>query len=689
MRSSRNRVARRLIACVLSTFLFAASVPLHASAMPTGARRSGGYGVLAATTSAPQTVAAATQGPLTVSLEASAVAIPAGDPFGYTIKVSASEPVAYVQTRFQVYRPTGRLIFQRTRVENTFGPGATAYSFSRETDDLDLRPGAYPVEVTVKSTYEGETTETNLTTELLVYDPARPRVTAAIVARVSGQPLSGPNGKFLSDPARYTAARDDVDRVARLVLSDERVTLTLAVNPLLLEEWKRISLGYEIAGPEGVEQVPADAPAPQAFGATLQVLDQAITTGRLELTALGYSDPNLSELAARGLVRDVGPQYANGRSAIFSSLETTPSTGTVPAGLCVPPAAVSRLASSDVSYCVVSAACTRAKDTTAQPGAYRIADEQVVALVADDLATEALHAGDVDAVLTRLFARHVSTTRQPVTIVADLQPGADRADPFADTINALLEEPWVRIARANQVANAPRGTIRLTRNASSTQAPTGYWPAVAESRRWARALEAALGAAAPEVDTAHSNSLIAESSAWAGTDGAWLLAERGRDFADAATRSARSFLDKISVTIQPITLAGTKGEVPVSVANDNDRNVEVRLALSPEDGLRVTGPHIIDTTLRPQDNFFEIPVDLKNSLSGRLHVEVIAGEVVLDEATVTVKASYLDRLATIGGIVLLLGIMLAFIIRRVRAAESEDAHESEATAHEPDDGGVG
>jgi type VI protein secretion system component VasK len=42
---------------------------------------------------------------------------------------------------------------------------------------------------------------------------------------------------------------------------------------------------------------------------------------------------------------------------------------------------------------------------------------------------------------------------------------------------------------------------------------------------------------------------------------------------------------------------------------------------------------------------------------------------VLAEQTVDVRASYLDRLVIIGGIVLALVILLAFIVRRVRAAE--------------------
>jgi hypothetical protein len=71
----------------------------------------------------------------------------------------------------------------------------------------------------------------------------------------------------------------------------------------------------------------------------------------------------------------------------------------------------------------------------------------------------------------------------------------------------------------------------------------------------------------------------------------------------------------------------------------------------------------------PKDNFTEIPVDLRESLAGRIRVTVSAGGVVLERQSVTVRASYLDRLVTILGVVLVLGTLLVFVIRRVKAAE--------------------
>ena len=63
---------------------------------------------------------------------------------------------------------------------------------------------------------------------------------------------------------------------------------------------------------------------------------------------------------------------------------------------------------------------------------------------------------------------------------------------------------------------------------------------------------------------------------------------------------------------------------------------------------------------------------MRSALSSKLKVEVLAGDVVLARTTVNVQASYLDRIAIIGGIVLILGGLLIFIVRRVRGAETAD-----------------
>ena len=224
-------------------------------------------------------------------------------------------------------------------VENEAGAGTLSYPFGRELEGLELSPGSYPVLLSVTADVDGSTEETEVVTELLVYDAKTPSAAVVLAARVHGAPLYDPKGQLMIDPASPEAEkpRADVDRVAAVVLEDPGARLVIAVPPVLLAEWKRLSGGYTLASGAVVG---ADNPVPLTYAATLTRLRAAIDTGRLELVGLGYADPDLALLAQESLADDIGPQYEAGISACYASLEVTPSTGTVPAGDCVPQAAL-------------------------------------------------------------------------------------------------------------------------------------------------------------------------------------------------------------------------------------------------------------------------------------------------------------------------------------------------------------
>ncbi|MDO8987762.1 MAG: hypothetical protein Q7V14_06035, partial [Coriobacteriia bacterium] len=66
------------------------------------------------------------------------------------------------------------------------------------------------------------------------------------------------------------------------------------------------------------------------------------------------------------------------------------------------------------------------------------------------------------------------------------------------------------------------------------------------------------------------------------------------------------------------------------------------------------------------------PVDLGQSLSGKLTVQLYAEDLLINEKVVAVRASFLDRLVLIGGLALVLVGMLLFIRRRVRSVARAD-----------------
>lgn len=676
---SRFRVTIAVLALAAALSICASWNDYSASAAPTLPRKD-------AARVAVRTVVASRVGIDRASLETTAPSIPSGRSFGYAAKVVLARPADHVRVRIQVRHPSGRLIFQRTRTFDDAERGSVEAAFERGTDDLDLRPGVYPVELEVAVRRDGVTREGALGTGLLVYDGERPPTQVAVVTRIEGQPLSDPNGRFVAEPGRYVKPRDHMRSIAEWVLTDERVRVTVAVPPLLLEEWRRIADGYEFAGPEGVERIGSDSDVSQQYAATLRILENALATGRLELAYQGYSDPDLSDLADSGLVDDVVPQYERGLSSAYASLEATTSTGTVPANGCVPPKAAAALVKAGVGYAVVSDSNARTKEGTPTPSSYR-STAGLVVLVPDTTLSDAVEAGDASATVMLAFQRHIDEDAVgPLVIAARL--GAGGSDPVAvrDATNALLAMAWVKPATASGTATRPGRTVRLLNGPGNDGDPSGYWSDVRSARRLAGALLAALGEGDAGAVTAERDSLIAECSAWAGADGTWALADRGRSFADRARRLASAVIDQVSLAVQPITLAGARGDVPVTIRNDSESNLSVKLTAEPGGGMRVVGKDSRQVELGPGETTVEIPVDLNNALSGTLRVVVTAGGVELESTKVTVRASYLDRVVTIVGVALLLGVLLTIIIRRTRQVErdgvpvrSEAYTESDAT----------
>lgn len=619
-------------------------------------------------------VVSAPVGPATITLETSSTTLAPGSPIGVTMSAVTTEPMASAQLRLRISRPTGRLIFQRTRTVSGLDPGEVAsFSFERETNDLSLTPGVYPMEVSARVTAQGRTYEEVLQTSLLVYRPAAGKVPYVLVARIASPPLSDPEGRFASDPGSYTRPRDEARRLAEFAITDPTARVTLAISPALLEEWKRISSGYEVVGPDGVTAVPAESAVPREYSAALAALARAAATNRLELLWLGYADPNLSSLAANDLESDIVPQYEEGLSAVFASLETTPSTGTVPAGGCIPDATHDYLDRLEVGYSIVRPRCARTKTGTATAGAYRVTGAKFDVLVSDDAASAAIAEGDSERVLRRVFGRHLSKQpTRPITLIAELGPtGAEASDVIA-VHRALESLPFTQSRLGRDALSDPGAAVRLVSAPLDRKVPPDYWPDVAEARDMAKSLGAAAGTRNSLSERTERSSLLAESSAWAGPAGDWALAESGRGFSASTIRIASGVLDSVRLSISPVRLSGQSGKVPVSVVNGSDIPLTVTIRSSAAQGLRLTGPAEREVRLNPQENFSEVPVDLRGALSGRLTVTVVSEPLALESATVAVRASYLDRVAILGGLVLALGIVLAFIIRRVRAAEAAE-----------------
>ncbi|HSK46776.1 MAG TPA: hypothetical protein VLA05_02090 [Coriobacteriia bacterium] len=667
---------RSSLLCRAALVLALFSLPFSSTAL--AAESSATEESTAARTSSSADLLTTRVGPVRISLDTSSNAIPVGGEFRFGAKVSSTEPLEYLQARVKLFMPSGSLIYQKTFVDSLEKPGSVSFEYGRTIGDIDLETGVYPVEFSARFSAGGEVTETVVPASLLVYDPRQDPLAVSIVARVSAQPLSDPEGRFTSDPAQFVRARDDVTQIADWVLSDTTARVGLCLSPMMLEEWQRISEGYSFVGAEGETSVSPSDDVPQAYGLALETISRALATGRLEVLSLGYSDPDLSELNAAGLLGDVTTQYSIGRSRSASALEATPSAGTAPAGFAVPQDALAALASTGIEYVIVNRSRATTKGDPVPSGSYHTSSGDLVILAADTEISRSLAASSSAELRPLVFGRYARTQAGgSLPLLVEVGPGSLKPSQLIANAKLISAQRWATLELPKTSAEEADGRVRVRAHRRDRDAPADYWRTVSASRAWSRALVWALGTNYEEALRANRSSLVAESSVWSGFGGQWTLSGKGLTYAASARRSADRIFDQITMTSKPITLAGASGRVPVTIVNETDERVRARLTMQPGPSLELQQGTSRILSLEPGENFVEIPVLLNNTLQGRLRLGLEAGGVEFEKTSVTLRASYLDRLAIIAGILVLLAGLLGYIIVRVRSAEA-DAPEGEA-----------
>ena len=622
---------------------------------------------------------------LRISLVQSATAVPTNGVMGFSGVIRFPASASSVQARLQVRLVGGRLVYQRTQYLDTAEEGTRTFPFARSLDGLGLSPGTYPVTFSLNANIGGSDVTTDVTSQVRVYDPTQRPVSAVLLVKVHARPLADPGGAFWADPSSPAGARarDEVDRIATMATNDLGARVTLAIPPVAIAEWRRFaSSGYTLA--TGTV-VPASDPTPVACATTLAHLQQALTTGRLELATMGYADPSLSDLGANKLVADVGPQYDAGLSAIFASLETTPSNGTAPAGGCLPASVQRVLLGRHVSYAFVDAECTRiGKRIGVASGAYPAVDSTMTALVVDARASRGLESGDASATLAHTFERlGTSSNTQPVVLRIDLDDAvSDATATVGGALSALETTPWIRL-KLGAETRPPKGARAVSFTSAPTKnAPRDFWSTVRSARSHATGMIAVLTSSDDGATSAQNSSLIAESSEWSEPSAKWQFAKSGLAFASAALKTSNAVFSTIKVSATSITLAGSTGNIPVNIQNGSKKTLTVVVLTKVSSGVNVVGNRAIPTKLAPGETYVQIPIDMQGALSGKVTVQVMAGSVVVAKQTVSVRRSYLDRLALIGGILLLLGGMLVWIVVRVRRAPDVNGYAEE---YEEDD----
>ncbi len=582
------------------------------------------------------------------------------------VVTTLSSSAEYFEVRLRLKSADGRLLYQKTEVRHNVSAGEQVIHFGRDLADLGVQPGRYPMEIRVLAT---GASATEIASRLLVVEGALPPVPVAIIVRLTCSPGVDPSGRFLNDPALDSGARRDAGLLADVISANPGLRLALAISPLQVEEWARAADGYETSGPEGVKSFAADSAGAVASAQALERVKGLLGTGRVELLDVPYAEPDVAGLAAIGALGDITGQWALTDSTIQSALASEVSSGTAFLGDELPAAALPQLEARHASYVVLAPSSVRSGNATAGTGVYRLGSSDVRALVYDSRPVRAAAENNEDLFYDALFERALSSEPSaPVVMRFEIGPGTrDSVAGLERTLEWLSAVPWAHIVGAADAAafdGAREGS--LVQSLAQRGAPVGYWSDVATARMKATAASRALGEKDADARTALSSAYIAESLCWAGPDRGYALADRGRAFAASADRYVDDLFASLTIGAREVTLSNRTGAVPVSIVNGTGKPVKVQVLASAMRASISQPEHTV--TLDAGENVVTVPVDMGSALSDTLTIRLASGEMTIRTATVSVHASYLDRLATLGMVVVFLLGLLLFIRRRVRGA---------------------
>jgi len=588
------------------------------------------------------------------SLNAGMASVTATGTFSYTVRVIPARSADSISARFELSDLNGRRIYWRTKywtfktngsaapVPLSPGPaqdGSYSYTFTNDLSSLNLSPGDYKVSCTIHTSTPERATIQQLNSHLFIYDPAGAPAPAALVLRIGAPPLQRTDGVFASDPATGTAAlrAGEISQLSRWVIAHPTVRLTLAPSPLLIGELANIADGCSYKDKSGATvELAASSPAAYACAQALGDLRTALATGRLELAWQGYADPDVGALLQYKLTADITTQYQQGRAVLKTVLGIDPAPVTAPFGGATVEQAGKLLAPLGVKQVL--------------PASY-------------NKVSQSLETSTVVATQALLFSQRGQAKATAVVVGLPLDEPAATA--LIQRVETLQTCAWIKF-------QAPDATVLrpITDDPALTyqplETPRHDFTAIWYARQAALGLASAVDTKDQNVQDAARFSLVAENAF--GPHPA--SAPGAESYATGALRIVRKFFSALSLKMRPVTLAGNSGEVPITVANSTNTQMQVHLEFSAKGtGLKVEPPKSPPLVVAGNEALYSPKVTLHTVGSSMMQVRLMAGGYAICEDSVAISGSYLDIIGIVAIVVIVGAGLVIYIWRHARKVQ--------------------
>ncbi|GII52215.1 hypothetical protein Pth03_06040 [Planotetraspora thailandica] len=542
-----------------------------------------------------------------------------------------------------------------------------------------------------------------------------PQIKLAVALPVIDQPHRADDTTFMNDDLHASVTSGRLARLLQLVQGTGKA-VTWFVDPVVLEDARQSSAGpYKVGVDDKAQRKAPDAATAQWFDALRTAL-----TGK-PVMATPYADPDITGLVHNGLDAQAAAAIQRG-SAVATSLlgRNVPASTAWPAGGAVDRDGLDELATAGVTSVLLSGSTLPPNPaTTTTPGAAATVDTvsgPVTALLSDPtlsqiLGGDASSQGGVALARQRFVAETAmiafeQSAQQPPTglapkaavrtiVVAPTNP-LWNPDPkyVLGLLGSVSKVPWLRMTTLDATKTAKNQVTRsdLVYTDKNRQSELGR-TYLEKVRKLSDQADAAATVTKEHTQLFHDAILRLTSATWRGDS------KDANTFAEQVADAIETRMDDVSVINTPRAVAGSNGQVPVTVANNLDREVNIvirvtsdntkKLGIDAAGGAYQTDPISI---LKDRSQLVNVPVTVpEGGGEATISIQLLTaeGKPYGPPVHVTVRATgYTGIALAIVGTALV--IMLAAVVMRILRRRSRKSFPfspaEDAATPEPESG---